>query len=189
VTLYLVRHGESAWNVAKRVQGQTPHPRLTSLGRLQARHAARLIKPALTTRPAVLTSELLRATQTADVIAAALRVERVVDQRLREQHLGTLQGLVWDDAAKALNDLDWSDPDARVPGGESTREVYGRMADVLAPLVDQPAAETVVVSHGDAIRRALGWLDGHEPADLPWIEVPNGGVFAVSSDRSWRALG
>ncbi len=191
MTVYLVRHGESTWNVAKRVQGQTAHPRLTSRGRLQAREAARLIKPELdrTARPTVLTSDLTRAIQTADIIADAFGAVRETDPRLREQHQGVLQGRLSVEAAAALADVDWSDPDVRVDGGESTAQVYDRMVEAVTPLVERLRPDSIVVSHGDAIRLALAWASGCGPGDAPWVEVLNGGVFAIRSDRSWRRVG
>jgi probable phosphoglycerate mutase len=189
VVVYLVRHGQSEWNVAKRVQGQSPHPRLTAAGREHAIHAAALIRAdnADAPSPSVRTSDLQRAAETADLIAAAFRVPVTIDARLREQHLGIAQGLTSENATRILGDVDWSDDDARIPGGESAREVHARMGAVLTPLL-AGAATIILVSHGDAIRMGLGWLGGYRPADTPWVQIENGAVFAIRADRSYRRL-
>ena len=70
--LYLVRHGESEWNVRRLTQGQTAHPPLTGRGREQAAAAASLLAADLARRGARLevvgTSDLVRAVQTATII-------------------------------------------------------------------------------------------------------------------------
>ncbi len=74
--------------------------------------------------------------------------------------------------------LDFADPELRVGGGESARQLSERVAAALAEL--DPAGVSVVVSHGDAIRSALGCLAGLPAAQAPWVEVPNGAVAAVA---------
>lgn len=175
--IYLVRHGESEWNAARLTQGQTPHPGLTDLGRAQSEAAARALLADAVTVPEVIASDLVRAVQTADIVAAALGAAVRVDPRLREQSLGTFEGLSYADSFAAGSALDWSDPDLRVGGGESLRDVQRRMLDVLAELAH--GADVVVVSHGDAIRIVLGHLAGHALGAAPWIEVGNGAVVAV----------
>jgi len=70
---YLVRHGQSEWNLRRLTQGQTVHPPLTQLGRDQARRAAALIADDLSafglpvTR--IVSSDLVRAVQTAEALA------------------------------------------------------------------------------------------------------------------------
>jgi probable phosphoglycerate mutase len=78
-----------------------------------------------------------------------------------------------------LADFDWRDPDARVTGGESSRQVYDRMAAVLGPLAARGDRDVVLVSHGDSIRLALAGLSGHGPSNAPWVEIGNGAVFAI----------
>ena len=93
--VHLVRHGQSEWNVLRLTQGQTPHPALTELGRKQAAMAAETLALDLAGRPLrLLTSDLVRAVETARIIGDRLGVEPVPDERLREQHLGSLQGQV-----------------------------------------------------------------------------------------------
>lgn len=190
--LYLVRHGESEWNAAQRVQGQTAHPRLTHLGRTQAQRAAELIHADLASGQhpalALLTSDLKRAVETADIIGHHLQLSPTTDQRLREQHLGELQGELSVDAARTLDDVDWSDAEVPIGGGESVGQVYQRMASVLGPIRLDTSRTTIVVSHGDAIRLALGWIAGHGPVEAPWPTIANGSVFAIVADKPARLL-
>jgi probable phosphoglycerate mutase len=176
-TLHLVRHGQSEWNLTRRLQGQVAHVPLTPLGIEQARTAA----DALAGRriAAVHSSDLLRAQQTAEVIGTALRLPVQLDPELREQSYGSLEGLPSADVL-ATAPYDFTDPDARAPGGESLREVYDRIGRCLAGYAQRyDGRECVLVSHGDAIRAGLAWLDGAGPGDMPWRETPNGSVTTV----------
>lgn len=188
--LYLVRHGESEWNVLRLTQGQTVHPKLTVRGRDQARAAAALIAADLAGHGLdvglVVTSDLTRAVETAEILVDVLGGELRHDKRLREQHLGSLEGRDYDETWAAAADIDWSTPDVAVAGGETLREVHDRMAAVLAGV--ERAHTTVVVSHGDAIRAAFAWLRGIEPHRAAWVDVPNGAVARVDADRSVRWL-
>jgi probable phosphoglycerate mutase len=185
--LHLVRHGESEWNLAGLLQGQTGHVPLTPAGRCQAQDAARLL--AGRDVAAVLSSDLLRARQTATVVAAAVRRPVVLDPRLREQSYGELEGRASADVL-AQAPYDFTDADARARGGESLRDVHARMSACLADCVDRyRGQEVVLVSHGDAIRVGLAALAGLGPHEVPWREVGPGSVTTVpaSSDGRVRA--
>lgn len=175
--VYLVRHGQSEWNVLRLTQGQTHHPRLTDLGRQQAARAAELIAADAPTRsPRVVSSDLARATETAEIIGARLGADVTHDERLREQHLGALEGRGYDETWAVAEDHDWSDPALPVAGGESLLDVHRRMTAALA---EHAAVPAVLVSHGDAIRVAVAHLAGHAPHEAPWVDVPNGAVARI----------
>jgi probable phosphoglycerate mutase len=184
--VYLVRHGQSEWNVRRLTQGQTPHPRLTATGRAQACAAAETLAHDLAGRGTavrVLTSDLVRARETAHLIGERLGVVPRADPRLREQHLGALQGKGYDETWSAAAGHDWSDPGLPVAGGESLLDVRRRMAAVLDE-VDRSVA-TVLVSHGDAIRAAVAHLRGEAPHRAAWVEVPNGAVARWADEVTW----
>lgn len=185
--VYLVRHGESEWNVLRLTQGQTSHPRLTSLGREQAARAASLIGKDLAGRPVarVLTSDLVRAVETATVVGNALRAPVTLDTRLREQHLGELEGRGYDETWAAAEAHDWSDPTLPLAGGESLMEVHDRLGALLTEVVELHAGVTVLVSHGDAIRAAVAHLTGVAPHQAPWVGIANGAVARVDGAITW----
>lgn len=183
--VYLVRHGQSEWNVLRLTQGQTAHPRLTELGRAQARTAATLIADDLGGHAVtkVLSSDLARAHETAEVIAEMLGAEVVSDPRLREQHLGDLEGRSYEETWAAAEAHDWSDPALPIAGGESLLAVRERMASCFAELA--PDSCHVIVSHGDAIRAAISHVKGESPHQAEWVEVPNGSVACLGADIVW----
>lgn len=188
VPVYLVRHGQSEWNVLRLTQGQTSHPPLTTLGREQAVAAAEAVALDLAGRPArLLTSDLVRAVETADIIGARLGLEPVLDARLREQDLGSLEGCGYEDSWARAEQHDWSDPELPMAGGESVAQVRRRLVALLTEA--DPAVPTVLVSHGDAIRSAVAHLLGHSMTGGPWVAVPNGSVARWDGELGWLEKG
>lgn len=186
--VYLVRHGQSQWNVLRLTQGQTTHPPLTPLGREQAASAAEIVVRDLGDRPArLLTSDLARAVETARVVGARLGADPVLDARLREQHLGSLEGLPYEDSWARAELHDWTDPERPMSGGESVAAVRRRLGAVLDEL--DLAVPTVLVSHGDAIRSAVAHLEGRSLTGAPWVDVPNGSVARWDGELTWLEQG
>ena len=172
LTLHLVRHGQSTWNARGRLQGHTAHVRLTALGRRQAAAAARALAAAPVT--AVWTSDLRRARETAELVAAPHGLPVVVEPALREQAHGAFEG---QPAARVAPVLAAADPDWAPPGGESARRLHARVAALLDRL---PAAgELVLVTHGETVRAALAVLAGRPAEDMPRAVPDNGDVQTV----------
>ncbi|MBN9107706.1 MAG: histidine phosphatase family protein [Pseudonocardia sp.] len=177
--LYLVRHGESTWNVAGLLQGCTADVPLTARGRKQALAAADVLAE-LPVR-AVVSSDQRRAADTAAVIAARLGLQVVTAPALREQCHGAWEGRPAADRAALLAD---ADPDWAPPGGESARALATRVAAVL----DSHGTDgTVLVSHGETLRTALALLTGTDDRAVP----PNGAVTSVVRGPvgDWRVTG
>lgn len=177
--VYLVRHGQSEWNVRRLTQGQTRHPALTPLGRQQAAESASALALDLArlglASARLVTSDLVRAVETARIIGDRLGSAVELDPRLREQDLGWLEGRSYADTWAAGEQHDWSDPTLPVAGGESLTQVRTRLGAVLDGLGSSTA--TVLVSHGDSIRAGVAYLMRQPPHQSPWLEVPNGAVF------------
>lgn len=175
--IHLVRHGQSSWNAAQRIQGQTRHVPLTPLGEQQARDAARRL--AASGAQAVYTSDLQRAVQTALPIAARLKVMVTVDRDLRERSLGDFEGRRSADAWAAAGAA-WGDPRWRPPGGESIYDVCARIRVFLRRLQSRPEdSPVVVVTHGDTAGIVLGLLHGYPQNELPWTAPANGEIISV----------
>ena len=95
--IYLIRHGETTWNVERRLQGHTDIP-LNTKGILQARQMAQALKNTKLLFDVLYTSDLKRAADTANAIVELFGVEAWVDSALRERHFGALQGLLIQEA-------------------------------------------------------------------------------------------
>ncbi|MPZ63179.1 MAG: histidine phosphatase family protein [Propionibacteriales bacterium] len=152
--LLLVRHGESTWNAAGRVQGQTASPELTDLGRRQAAAVAAKLLGRGPRR--LLTSDLVRARQSAEIIGKALRLEPEADPLLRERHYGAWQGMNIADAVRVARSL--ADHQRLPGGGESLIDVRRRWRTLLAELRGA-LGPVVLVTHGNLIAEAVGAAD------------------------------
>lgn len=176
VTLLLVRHGESTWNAARRLQGQTAHVPLTHRGRAQAVAAARAL---VALRPgALVSSDLLRARQTAELCARHTGLPLSTTAALREQAYGVLEGTSCDQAAATAQ---WRDPEWAAEGGESVVQLHDRVRDYLEQLCADPPADVVaLVTHGDTIRAAQAVAAGRGPAGMPRATPGNGSVTELT---------
>jgi len=180
--LWLVRHGESTWNVLGLVQGHCDQARLTRRGALQARGVA----ADLGARPigTLYVSDLRRALQTAAPLAAALGRPVIPDARLRERCLGVAEGTglaALPAAASGLRGGRVADPDARPEGGESLRDFYRRVAAFAGDLAvrhadgpDAPAGDIAVVAHGGTLRMLTAWLHRVPVEEMGWEPLGNG---------------
>jgi 2,3-bisphosphoglycerate-dependent phosphoglycerate mutase len=179
--LWLVRHGQSTWNVLGLAQGQSDQARLTRLGARQARY----VTDQLRTRRigAVYASDLHRAVATAAPLAAALGLGIRLDPRLRERSLGLLEGTAAAAVPPALSGVAGDrvvDPDAWPPDGESLRDMYWRVA---AFADDLPArGEVAVVAHGGTIRMLTAYLRGVPVERMSWEPIGNGCVVRLALD-------
>jgi broad specificity phosphatase PhoE len=179
--IVILRHGRTAWNAARRYQGQEDPP-LDDVGQAQAIEAAALVaamRPDL-----IVSSDLARARQTAEKLALLAGVSLGHDPRLRERHLGHWQGLTRDEVESRFPDefADWlAGRDVTRRGGESRAEVADR---ALALVRELPEVEiTVLVSHGATAMCLSAALLGlpQTPsilgplANCHWTELRNGG--------------
>jgi probable phosphoglycerate mutase len=189
--LCVVRHGETDWNAAKRMQGQIDIP-LNAAGRAQA--AATAAGLAGERFDAVYSSDLLRTWQTAKPIAAACRLEVQAMPGLRERHYGRMQGLTTAEARQCLPEIHAAyvgrHPDHDLDGGESLVVFARRVAATLAELAARHGGQTLlVVAHGgvlDIIYRMTTGRDLAGPRDFP---IPNAGLNWIEHDgAAWRLI-
>jgi len=186
--LWLVRHGQSTWNIAGICQGHNDDAELTESGLRQAAEAAdgfrgREIR-------AIYSSDLRRARQTAAAFAAVLGLPVRTDARLRERSFGVLEGTplaTVDPALTGVADGLVFDPGIRPPGGESVRDFYQRaaaFADALAAelrdAVDAPPGDVLVVAHGGTVRVLDAYLHGVPVDQMTWRPVGNATALRIA---------
>lgn len=161
----LIRHGETEWNSAGRLQGQTDIP-LSEKGRGEV--AARAGEVAAFAPGFVVTSALVRTQQTAAALGLAVDVH---DARLNEWNLGSWEGQL-KDVVKAEQPEAfrlWRDGDGTPGDGESVADFTSRIVAAFTDAVQGAAsasAETcVIIAHGGVVRTLLRALVGLEPAE------------------------
>ncbi len=188
--LFLVRHGESVWNAAGRLQGQADPP-LSTRGLQQAYALAE----AFGTRPlaAIYCSPLVRAHATASYIAAPHGLCPCVAAAFQEVHLGRWQGnhpAAWSDDARARYAAWRADPAlVTPPGGEALDDVRARVAPALDALVGRHSdASVVVVTHSIAGRVALCHLLDIGLALVPRLKLKQASITLVRRDAGGAVL-
>jgi probable phosphoglycerate mutase len=151
--LILIRHGETAWNVATRIQGHTDIA-LSPLGLAQAGRLAQ----ALADEPlaAIYASDLSRARQTAEAVAAVQGLPVRLDPSLRERAFGRFEGLTWDEISQGYPEdaARWRrrEPDFPVGGGESLTTFSARCLDAARRAAAAHAGQSIaLVAHGGVL--------------------------------------
>jgi probable phosphoglycerate mutase len=184
-TFLLLRHGETVWNRARRLQGWQDSP-LSDAGRAQAAAlAARLADERV---DLLVASDLGRTRETAAPIASRLAREVVLDAGLRERCYGELEGLTWAeierDRPAVHARIAARDADYVVPGGESAVQFRDRVVAALERLAHaHRGASIAVVTHGGVLGVVYRWAQGI-PLELPrTFAIPNGGVNRVRIER------
>jgi probable phosphoglycerate mutase len=174
-----IRHGETAWNVDSRIQGQLDIG-LNDKGRQQARR----VGEALASEPitAVYSSDLGRAHETAQSIAEAAGIPVVPDEGLRERGFGMFEGKTFDEIYQTWPEHaqnwrrripEWKPPD----GGESLLELRERVTRTITALAARhPGEQIVVVAHGGVLDALYRVATGQEVNSPRTWELPNGAI-------------
>lgn len=185
--LIMLRHGQTAHNVNRRMQGHLDTA-LTEQGRGGARRVAELLNDAGISL--ILSSDLSRASDTAGIIAERLGVKMLIDARLRETDLGQWQDLSHTEVderypgarAQWRHDARWAPP-----GGESRIDVARRARPVVDELMASfdgwDGSTVLLVAHGGTISALTGALLGFSPELYPTLTSLGNTHFAVLTAR------
>lgn len=170
-----IRHGETDWNVEKRIQGQIEIP-LNETGRAQA--LAMTFNSAHHNFEAIYSSDLVRARDTANMLAARRGLAIKILPQLRERHFGIFQGLTAEEGQVQHPDVHARylarDPDYDFISGESMRDLAERVAAAVHTMTQHHAGQTIAaITHGGVLdilyRKATG-KPLHAPRDF---SIPN----------------
>jgi len=182
-TVVLVRHGVTDWNAVRRFQGHADIP-LNDLGREQAAAMAGAVTRALApTR--IVSSDLARARETAEILAGACGLNVAVDARLREIDVGEWEGLtladVGDQVPGMADGLDAGDDFRWSATGETANEATVRVVAAIRDHVDRAPTDDVVavVGHGAVLRNAVVRLLG--------LDAPLG-ILSVMTNCGWAVM-
>lgn len=180
--IVLVRHGQSTWNLERRLQGQTMQVPLTDLGHAQAGAAAAVVASHVAPGTPLLCSDQLRAVQTAEHVATAIGSTPEPTRLLREQGLGSMEGKGFDELVAEATPDGMHVSEVCWGGGESIQQVHARSRELLDELVARALPEVVLVGHGDALRVLLAAIDGRGHREVEWGSIGNGEVLV----RTWQ---
>jgi probable phosphoglycerate mutase len=193
-TLYYIRHGETDWNVAGRLQGRHDVP-LNARGRTQALHCGDILRDLFARTDSgpvdfdYVSSPLARARETMELIRGPLSLPADgyrVERRLSEIAFGGWEGFtiaqlhIRDPQRIAAREQDkWH---FVPPGGESYEAVSKRVAEWYQSLTN----DTVAVAHGGTARGLIAYLGIAKPAAAPLVDIEQGVVYVFEDDHLTR---
>lgn len=167
--LYLIRHGQTDWNTAGRIQGSTDIP-LNETGRQQAECLAKGMEKRPIVR--IFSSELVRAADTAAAVGHNQHVEVELLKGLEEVRFGCWEGKTWKEVQEEFPEAFslWCLNPVEVvpPGGEAKREIQLRCkmaADYMMAQASQLKGDVAVISHGAMLAYLLKYLMRDHPMD------------------------
>ena len=174
-----VRHGETAWNVDSRIQGQLDIE-LNETGRWQAKRVGHALSSEKIT--AVYSSDLGRAHQTAQSISDVTGIPVIPNEGLRERSFGKFEGKTFDEIRET-----WPEESAnwrkRIPeweppeGGESLLQLRQRVTQTMHELAARhPGEQIVVVAHGGVLDTLYRVATGQEVNSPRTWQLPNGAI-------------
>lgn len=176
--IYVARHGQTDWNVARRLQGGTDVP-LNETGRRQAAELADRLAGVRVDR--IYSSALQRSRQTAEALRGRAPIEALAG--LNEQSLGAFEGLYMDGRdpqREAEYERRSLDPEDRLDGGESLTQHFARVqAAVKAIRSRHRAGDVLIVGHSGTNAMVLGALLGLTVEQASAIEQANDELYMV----------
>jgi len=176
--LYLARHGETEWNLEKRLQGRLNSP-LTDSGISQALSLGeRLCNHNI---KAIYSSPLGRASQTALACQDILGIEITHREDLQERHFGDWQSSLFDElnGHENFENIFFMVTHHSPPNGESGTECANRINASLNDIVQQHVGQSVLaVTHGDAIRCFMSLITQESGTDA-YSQYGNGKIFEL----------
>jgi broad specificity phosphatase PhoE len=188
VTVFLLRHGETAWNKLGRVMGRTQVP-LGTDGVQQIQKIAPLV--AALELDAIYTSPLRRAVQTAKVVAAGTKLPVCKSEGLNEIAFGDWAGRYFDELIdnELYRRFIKSPAATLLPGGETITDVQRRGLKVIHEAAQKvPGGRFLFVSHGDVIRAILCHYMKVPLNEYRRLRVDNGSLSALQTDRRWAEI-
>lgn len=159
--IYLLRHGQTDWNLEQKIQGHLDIP-LNETGRKEALICLEKIVSFDINN--IVSSDLIRAKESAQIINEKLHLPICFDSRLREIHFGDLQGRIIQGIKQ--NEWDVFNKKPRQLNAESLNDVYHRVKSFFDEIDN--AKNTLVVTHGGVIRMAK-YLS-QNPHSFDWNE-------------------
>ncbi|WP_144611089.1 phosphoserine phosphatase 1 [Bacillus cereus] len=163
-TVYVTRHGETEWNVAKRMQGRK-NSALTENGMLQAKQLGDRMKDL--SIDAIYSSPSERTLHTAELINGNRNIQIIADEHFYEINMGIWEGQTVDDIERQYPDeiqLFWCEPHLfQSTSGENFESVYKRVIEGIQLLLEKHKGESIlIVSHAAAAKLLVGHFAGIE---------------------------
>ena len=182
--IYLIRHGQTDWNLEGKIQG-SHDVSLNETGSKQAE----LLAMGMDKRPVVqiFSSRQKRALETAQAVGRRQHVAVTVIDGLEEVEFGEWEGKTWDEISREYPEefKVWCTEPAEIvpPGGESRPQIYRRIGNALNEILRRSRGDIAIVSHGAALAYMVSLMLEKELGDHDEIIVKNASISTVEYDR------
>lgn len=163
--IYLTRHGQTMWNIEKRLQGRGNSP-LTEDGIERAKELRERVKDIKL--DVIYSSPIERALTTANIIKGDKNVEVVTDDGLMEMCFGDYEGKITDEVMKENPNWDISlimkgNTELAAPNGENLAEVRDRVANAMDRIIEENRGKTIlIVAHGITLKAIMYYFKDEE---------------------------
>ncbi|SEO03346.1 histidine phosphatase family protein [Paenibacillus sp. OV219] len=173
----LIRHGITEWNIEKRVQGQSDIP-LNDTGRQQARSLANRLKSE--EWDYIFASDLIRAKETAEIIAQTMGLHVKTDERLREMYCGEIEGTTLDERVSRWGD-EWGKLEL---GIEDDETIMSRGMSFIEDIsTSLPGEKVLIISHGALLGVTLKKLIPHVDTEE---HLKNTSITVLNLKSKWE---
>ena len=165
VTVYLTRHGQTEWNLEKRLQGHGNSP-LTEFGINRAKELSKRMKDIKIDK--IYTSPIERAYKTACIVRGDKDTEIKIHEGLKEMNFGDYEGRTTEDVMKENPDWDISaimrgNLEMRAPNGETLGEVRKRVNSAMKDILEENEGKSIlIVGHGITLKAILAFFNDEE---------------------------
>lgn len=196
VSLTLIRHGQSTYNLANLFTGNVDAP-LTSLGKAEALAAGKKIKDLIYN--VAYTSLLIRAQETLRIILEEIQqttIPVIKNEALNERMYGNLQGLNKAETARKYGDEQveiWRRSfDVRPPGGESLEDTFNRTVPYYKLEIEpklKSGENILIVAHGNSLRALMMYLENITKEAIVKVNIPTGLPRFYNFDNELKLIG
>lgn len=192
--IWLIRHGETSWNAEQRLQGWRDIP-LNEEGTKQAQSIQQYLKQNPLELDAILSSDLQRAIQTAEIAFSGMGLAVEQDPKLRERNYGIYEGHPWRNLLHIPDqpkpDINLRDPELDIPEGESLLVFKDRVVHTFNRIANErPNQRIAIVAHGGVIE--MVWRQIQQIAlDVPRpYRILNASVnhFSICPVKGWQEI-
>jgi len=181
--IYLIRHGETDWNVEGRITGEKDIP-LNELGQKQAQTAADILKDKDIKK--IFSSPVLRCFATAEIISKAVNCPIVKDKRWREIDFGNWAGKIYHDLRKNPDFKSYYKYFSKriIPKGEKFIDVQKRVVKALEDIIKTENESVAVVTHADPIKLVICHILGLKPSMAAKLLINNASIICLDMKKA-----
>lgn len=183
--LYFIRHGQTDWNLQKKIQGSYDSE-LNMTGIAQAEELSKKISELNYQFCKIYSSKQKRAVKTAQIISEITKVDYIEIEGLEEVKLGEWEGLTWDEVKEMFpyeyNEWYKNRRFTKPPKGESYQDMLARVLKVIYKIINEEHGNVAIVTHSAVIMCLQCYLTDTPFEDLIKFNIGNSSIVEIDSE-------